>query len=60
MTDKEIEDTINSIARERNIKIEYPSEKTVRVSSPELTLVGCRDVFDKAMREVALKKKSKQ
>ena len=60
MTNKEIEDIINKIASERKIEIEYINKRIVRVSSSEFTLVGSRELFDKAMIEVAQKYKIKQ
>lgn len=58
MTNEEIEAIINKIAQERNIEIEYFNQgRTVRISSPDMTLVGDSKEFDKAMIEVALKYK---
>lgn len=52
-TVKEIEKVINDIMSEKSINIEYFNNNSIiRVSSPEMTLVGSAQKFDEAMREV--------
>lgn len=54
MENKEIERIINEVMQERSITVKYfNNNQTVRVSSPEMTLIGSSKVFDEAVKEAA-------